>query len=159
VYKNTHPAANQYVARKAEIRWPCGSDQDAVLATLYQAHIDAVYDWIPFDRYLPIYSPWTRKSFPRSSEPDSEKMLASRGPGFLIRAYAKALRIKGEPVQVTARGTSKRKSGRPKVLHFGGSHIVADRFVARRASGATALHSEGAGTHGGGRARKRESGL
>ena len=56
------------------------------------------------------------------------------GPEFLIRAYAKALRLAlwGERVKVTLRGTGKPKPGRTKVLHFGTSYIVADEFVANR---------------------------
>ena len=52
LYTSDHPAAKQYVARRVELRWDRNCNQAAVLATLYQAHIDVVDDWIPFERYL-----------------------------------------------------------------------------------------------------------
>jgi hypothetical protein len=44
VYSQSHPAARQYVARKAELRWPHGSDENQVLAALQRAHVEAVQD-------------------------------------------------------------------------------------------------------------------
>jgi hypothetical protein len=130
VYASTYPAARQYVARQAELRWSRSSDQTAVLAALHQAHIETVDDWIPFDRYLLMYGLYTGGPFERTFA--SGNQFVCRGPEFLIRAYATALRVKGERVQVSLRRTGKPKSGRPKVLHFGSSYVIADEFSAQR---------------------------
>jgi hypothetical protein len=96
------------------------------LATLYHAHIDAVDDWIPFERYVLPKIP-SACGF----EPASRNEFAFRGPDFLIRAYARALRTGGERVQAVLK-VAKRKIGRPGVLHFGESYVVADKFVTQR---------------------------
>jgi hypothetical protein len=118
IYPSTHPAARGAVARQSEIRWS-GADDDAVLmGALYRAHTDAVDDWIPFDRYSTI-------------KKISDDRFSLRGPDFLMRAYAKALRATGEKPRVIL-GRGNRKTARPKVLHFGDSYVVADAFVAER---------------------------
>lgn len=134
VYSATHPAARQYVARRAELRWPRTCDEAKVLLALYRAHTRATDDWIPFDRYLSIETPWTGTSFQPHFAPVSGNNFVCRGPDFLVRAYAKALEAIGEPVQLTLRRASKLKPARPKVLHFGESYVVADAFRAERAA-------------------------
>ena len=62
-YPASHPAAKQYVARQAELRWPCSSNEARVIDTLHRAHADAVDDWIPFDRYLLFNVYWIAPSF------------------------------------------------------------------------------------------------
>ena len=51
--------------------------------------------------------------------------------------YARALRAKGETVRMIRSKTDRKKSGRPKVLHFGTSYVVAESFAA----GSTRLDS------------------
>ncbi len=120
LYSVKHPAARQYLARRAKLRWSGKIDMTAVLGALYQAHMAAVDDWIPFDRYLSI-----------------EGLRGSRcvcqGPDFLMRAYAKVLRAQGMNPQLTL-AKSKAKSSTLEVLHFGGSSIVAASFTAEHRS-------------------------
>jgi hypothetical protein len=110
VYGHSHEAARQYTARQAQLRWPRSSNEAEVLAALYRAHVELVDDWIPFDRYLLIHTPWIAPSF----APSSGDRFICEGPDFLIRAYAKALRSVCEQVQVTLRRRSKHTSIRPK---------------------------------------------
>lgn len=127
LYASDHPAAKQYAARWGELRWPRHSNQITVLATLYRAHVDLVDDWIPFERYVLPNMPYQRGFQPRSG-----KEFACRGPNFLIRAYAKALRMSGESVRVIPLKVGRRRSGRPRVLQFGSSYVVAEAFAAER---------------------------
>jgi hypothetical protein len=118
LYSSTHPAARECFAQQAEVRWRGVSDETSLLGTLYKAHTEAVDDWIPFDTYSRIRTL-------------SEDKFACRGPDFLMRAYAKALRrISKQPQVILRRGS--RKIVRPRVLHFGESHIVANTFIAER---------------------------
>lgn len=133
VYPATHPAARQYVARRAELRWPRTCDEAKVLLALYRAHTRAAVGWIPFDRYLSIETPWTGTSFQPHFAPVSGNNFVCRGPDFLVRAYAKALEAIGERIHLTLRRFPKLKPRQPKVLHFGGSYVVADIFNAERA--------------------------
>jgi hypothetical protein len=114
VYPGTHPAARQYWALKAELKWPLMRDDAKMLGVMYRAHATAVDDWIPFDRY----------SFAAGDG-------VCQGPDFLLQAYARALKLVGEQVQLTVRRAA-RKVVRPRVLHFGASYIVADTFTAER---------------------------
>jgi hypothetical protein len=127
LYASSHPAAKQYVSHWSELRWSRDSSPAAVLATLYGAHIDAAQDWIPFDRYLLPNMPYTR-----GFESRSQKEFACRGPDFLIRAYANALQNSGENVRVIRLKIGGKGKGRPKVLHFGESYVVAQAFSAAR---------------------------
>src|SRR5262249_761778 len=127
LYASNHPAAKQYVARWGELRWPRHSNQAAVLATLYDAHVDLVDDWIPFERYVLPNMPYKR-GFQRRSG----KKVSCQGPDFLIRVYAKALRMSGENVRVIPLKVGRRKNSRPRVLHFGTSYVVAEAFTAER---------------------------
>jgi len=134
VYSSTHPAAQQFVGRRAELRWPRTCDRAKVLMALYRAHVEAVDDWIPFDRYLLINTSWNSTSFCPDFAPVSVSKFVCSGPDFLVRAYAKALEAIGERVQLTRRGTPKSKSILPKVLHFGGSFVVANSISAERSA-------------------------
>lgn len=116
LYSTAHPAARQYSARKAEVRWGDANDMALVIGTLYKAHANLVDDWIPFDRYSSIRAVSKGKN-------------ACRGPEFLMRAYAKALRSIGKEPHVLLR-RSRRTTARAQVLHFGDSFLVADDFVA-----------------------------
>lgn len=124
-----HPAAKQYATRWTELRWPRESNLAAVFTTLYGAHIEATDDWVPFERYVFPNMPYTR-----GFESRSAKEYACRGPDFLIRAYAQALRTKGETVRVIRLNTGGKRRGRPKVLHFGTSYVVAEGFAAEHQS-------------------------
>jgi hypothetical protein len=57
LYASDHPAALQYVARRAQLRWPRTCDEAKVLVALFRAHVETVDDWIPFDCYLQINTP------------------------------------------------------------------------------------------------------
>lgn len=87
VYPSSHPAARQYVASFARLRWPRKGNTPRVLAALQQAHVKAVDDWIPFDRYLQINTPYTLPYF----APVSGDNFFCKGPDFLLRVYANAL--------------------------------------------------------------------
>ena len=115
LYSATHPAARQYLARHGTLRWRGKIDKFAVLGALYQAHTAAVNDWIPFDRYVSLRS-------------ISDEGGASKGPDFLMRAYAKTLRAQGADTQFTL--LRKRKATSLEVLHFGASSVVAASFTA-----------------------------
>jgi hypothetical protein len=132
VYRTNHPAARQYVVQSAELRWPRTCDEGRALGALFSAHLETVGDWIEFDSYLGIEFPWTHGNQHTYSLPTTSNEFVLRGPSFLLRAYAKALKAIGEPVKLTFRNRPKGKSVRPKVLHFGGSYVVADKFEARQ---------------------------
>jgi len=134
LYPSTHPAARQYVARWAEMRWPRPCDEAQAFLALRRAHTKAADDWIPFDRYLRIETPWTATSFQPFFAPISGSDFVCRGPDFLIRAYAKALEAIGERVKIISRRAPKSEPKRPKVLHFGESYVVANTFAAERAA-------------------------
>ena len=55
LYPSDHPAARQYVTRRAELRWPRTCDETKVLAALFRAHVETVDDWIPLG---PVYDLW-----------------------------------------------------------------------------------------------------
>jgi hypothetical protein len=76
-----------------------------------EARIAVMDDWLPFDEVV-------------SAETISKRTASCRGPDFL-HAYAKALRAKGERVQLVLRGGDKAKSMTLKVLHFGDSYVIA----------------------------------
>lgn len=116
LYPTTHAAARQYTAQHAEIRWIAINDRTTALGALYQAHCSAVDDWIPFDRYV-------------SLKAISNKKCVCRGPSFLMRTYAKALRATGEKPHVTLRMGGNSKRSNLRVLHFGASFVVAAKFV------------------------------
>jgi hypothetical protein len=117
VYSSNHPAAREFSARQAEVRWSGTSDKSSLIGALYKEHANAVDDWIPFDSY--------------SSVRDISKgRFSFKGPEFLMRAYAKALRAIGEHPQLILR--RKKRAVSPRVLHFGDSYVVANSFVAER---------------------------
>jgi hypothetical protein len=116
LYPTTHAVARQYTAQHAELRWVASKDRATILGLLYQAHCGAVDDWIPFDRYVSLKAVSTKK-------------CVCRGPGFLMRVYAKALRATGEKPHLTLRGGGNSKRSNLRVLHFGASFIVAAKFL------------------------------
>jgi hypothetical protein len=117
LYSSNHPAARQFSAWQAEVSWSGASDESTLIGSVYKEHVKAVDDWIPFDSYSSIRN-------------ISKGKFSFRGPEFLMRAYAKALRAIGEQPRVVLR----RKKGAvsPRVLHFGDSYVVANSFVAER---------------------------
>ena len=119
LYPGTHPAALRYTARRAELRWSGIRDRAEVIGALYEAHVKATDDWLPFDEVVSI-------------ETISEGRFICRGPDFLMRAYAKAFRAKADRVRLVVRGGSKAKPLRLKVLHFGDSYVVATEFTAQK---------------------------
>lgn len=125
LYGPDHPAAKQYATRWRELRWPRDSNLAEVFTTLYGAHIETTDDWVPFERYVFPNMPYTRGFQSRSG-----KEYVCRGPDFLIRAYAQALRKKGEIIRVIRLKTGSKRRGRPTVLHFGRSYVVAEDFAA-----------------------------
>ena len=116
LYSGTHPAARQFTARQAILHWS-GCDAAAAMGAVCQAHLDAAYDWIPIDRHADIWA-------------IAGKKFVCRGPDFLLRAYAKRLRMIGAQPQLRLRQKSKPKKVRPRVLHFGASFVVATTFIA-----------------------------
>jgi hypothetical protein len=119
LYPGTHPAALRFTARRAELRWRGTRDKDAVIGALYEAHVTVMDDWLPFDEVVSV-------------ETISKRTASCCGPEFLMRAYAKALRAKGERAQLILRAGSKAKSMGLKVLHFGDSYVIAAAFTALR---------------------------
>jgi hypothetical protein len=134
LYPSSHPAARQYSDREAELRWSRACDENKVLAALCRAHVEAVDDWIPFDSYLQINSPYRETTSSSYVASGSGRKFVCRGPRFLLRCYAKALESVGEPTQMTFRKNQRIKNIRPKVLHFGNSHVVANTFTAQRSA-------------------------
>jgi hypothetical protein len=132
VYPSSHPAARQYVARLATLRWPRSGDTPEVLAALQQAHVEAVDDWIPFDRYLQINTPYNGTPFLPHFAPVSGNCFVCKGPDFLLRAYANALEATGQQVHLRLHGRPQRRTLRPQVLHFGSSYVVADCLTAEQ---------------------------
>ena len=118
VYPSRHPAARQFIARQAEIRWNGASNDPLIAGALYKAHTEAVNDWIDFDTYSRIRE-------------ISNSKCSCQGPEFLMRAYAKALRSLGREPQIMMRGRGP-KTRQLKVLHFGASRVVAEGFIAER---------------------------
>jgi hypothetical protein len=112
----THPAARQFLTRQGTLRWQ-GMDPAALIGTLCQAHVEAVDDWIPIDRYVDFRA-------------ISKKKFVCRGPDFLMRAYAKALRLIGARPQLRLREKFRAKSKPLRVLHFGASYVVATALSA-----------------------------
>jgi len=131
VYKSDHPAARQYRAAHAELRWTITGDEAHAFSELYSAHIDAVDDWIDFDRYLPVRSPWTGKLDGHLFVQETGCKIVCRGPEFLLRTYAKVLKAIGEHTKLTLR-PKRKTTTKPKVLHFGTSFVVAESFKASR---------------------------
>jgi hypothetical protein len=125
VHGGDHPAARQHRDPSIGLRWKRDSDQSGILMTLYEAHVDAVDDWIPFERYLMPPSVW-RRGF----EQRSRQEFGCEGPRFLIRAYANALRASGEPARLVL-PKRRAKCPTPKLLHFGSSYVVADEFIGK----------------------------
>jgi hypothetical protein len=132
LYPSNHPAARQYFDRQAELRWSRTCDENKILAALCRAHVEAVDDWIPFDSYLQINSPYRETTSTPYLASGSGRKFVCRGPYFLLRSYAKALESVGEPTQMTLRKNQGIKNIRPEVLHFGNSNVVADSFTAQR---------------------------
>ena len=117
LYPSRHPAARQFVARQAVLQWS-GKDSTTVLGALHRAHRDEVWDWMEmaFSSMLPF----------------GVEDPVCRGPDFLLGAYAKALRRVGTNPRLTLLKRKTSEKGRPKVLHFGNSFIVAHTFLAER---------------------------
>jgi hypothetical protein len=117
LYSAGHPAARQYTARKARLRCrPAGSRRD-MLAALAAAHLAAVDDWVPIERYLPM-------------APAPNGAFIVHAPDCLVRSYARALRRLGLTVR-TSMAREGKTGARPKVLHLGNSFVVAESFEAR----------------------------
>lgn len=130
LYPSNHPAARQYIAPQANLRWPRACDGAKVLSALWQAHLNAVGDWIPLDRYLFVDPLPSENRTPPCFRLAPDNSFACVGPDFLLRTYAKAIKSTGTQMRLTVR--AKRKSDRPSVLHFGSSYVVAKGFTANR---------------------------
>lgn len=118
VYPSDHPVARQYTAREAEVRWIGTKDEVSIVGALYRAHREAVDDRIDFGTYADI-------------RPKTKNTCACRGPEFLMRAYAKAIRSMGKRPHIILR-LRPEKAKRLKVLQFGESYVVASAFVGKR---------------------------
>jgi hypothetical protein len=99
----------------ATLQWkPDGRGPEA-LGALLAAHTRLLDDWVPFERY----------TSPRRL---GASLVTWRGPDFVMRAYARALRGLGLHTKVVLK-QSRRHAVRPSCLHFGSSFVVADRFT------------------------------
>lgn len=119
LYPPSHPAARQFVAARAELHAAALDELSRAIGALLRAHVMLTDDWVPFDRYISedLYR----------AKGESKGKVVLRGPDFLMRSYAKALRRIGVPAQLSVKGRPKERT-RPSVLHFGDSYIVAERF-------------------------------
>jgi hypothetical protein len=115
LYPATHPAARQFAVRQAVLRWS-GGDSTAALGAIYQAHIGQADDWIDLDIY--------------QMRAIMQGKRVYRGADFLMRACEKALRQIGAKPKLTVQKERTAKIAGPRVLHFGGSHVVANSFLA-----------------------------
>jgi hypothetical protein len=115
LYSTNHPAARQYTARQARLQWIKGDNEATVLGVLYRTHTEIVDDWIPFDSYVPM-------------EILSSKKCICRGPDFLLGAYSRALQANGINTQLKLLKLGRSARKRLRVLHFGGSFVVALGF-------------------------------
>ena len=121
LYPATHPAARQYSARRARLKWRPGGRGTEALGVLLSTHTRLVDDWVPFDRYTAPF-------------PTGASVINWRGPEFFMRAYARSLRQLGLQAEVLLQ--RQQGSGpRLRCLHFGDSFIVASSFEV--GSGAT----------------------
>jgi hypothetical protein len=116
LYSASHSAARRFVAPLAVLRWATGGDA-VTIAALYEAHLEAVQDWIAFDRYVDFQA-------------IADGRLICRGPDFLMQAYAKALRRIGAQPRIGSRRKRKAAGARPRALHLGSSCVVATTFLA-----------------------------
>ena len=72
VYSSNHPAAREFSARQAEVRWNGTSDKSSLIGARYKEHANAVDDWIPFDSYSSVRDISKGKvSLQRSRIPDA----------------------------------------------------------------------------------------
>ena len=113
-YRSDHPVARQY--RDSAVTLRCGvPDLAKALGVLFAAHRAEVDDWIPFERYVKV--------------PGGSRLgvgeLRLRGPRFLMRSYARALRGLGVKVALGKPRAEARSGPRLGVLHFGNSFVVA----------------------------------
>jgi hypothetical protein len=115
LYSGSHPVVKQHTDRRATLRVSVAVDPDRVIGVPLRAHVVAVDDWIPFDRYC---GPTTWKG----------SRLAVRGPAFLLRRYAVALRRAGVKAVLALR--SKARPSSLRAIHFGASYVVARKFIA-----------------------------
>ena len=120
LYTRTHPVARQCSDASATIRLSGVTDAVRILGVLMQAHVAAVDDWIPFDRYCP-------------SLPTEGKSFVLRGPAFLLRRYAIALRVAGYHPRMAIRAKAA-SAQRYVALHFGASYVVARAFEVLKAA-------------------------
>jgi len=119
LYSSDHPAAQQYVAGSARLSCRTSGARSQAWLAVAAAHVAAVDDWVPVERYLP-------------STPPANGTFVVRAPAFLVRVYAQALRRLGLPVRVRdTRRRAKRRQRYPRVLHLGKSYVVADAFEVR----------------------------
>ena len=123
-----HPAVQQYLDPLATLRVARPpSNLPTALSALWRAHVDAVDDWIPLDRYLDA----RERLEDRLGRPSG---VVCRGPAFLVRRYAKVLSQHGAQCSVSARVARGRGASGPlSLLHFGSSFVVASSFTAKRA--------------------------
>ena len=116
---NKHVAVLQYMDRRLQLHFAAKArDPFRVIGKLRAAHIDAVEDWIPFDRYLDT-KVLTKKSG-----------LLATGPAFLIKAYANVLKAEGCKPSMTEVSAPRVRGG--VMAHFGESYVIAASVSVRR---------------------------
>ena len=119
LYPPTHPAARQYARVWTQLSFAPGGRLLELLGAVVEAHVDAVDDWIPSDRYVSFARP-------------RKRTVVWRGPDFLMRAYAQAIRRLGVAVHLVRPPRAGFGPSPCKVLHFGNSFVVAAEFTATR---------------------------
>jgi hypothetical protein len=118
VYSASHPAGRQYGDAIVKLSFRPGGRMDEIGGAVARAHQRLVEDWIPLERYA------------RLDSADTE-VVVWRGPAFLMRAYAAAIRAL--PIKATLGTPRRRLSHRsPRVLHLGDSYVVAHEFTLSR---------------------------
>jgi hypothetical protein len=117
-----HPAARQYADEYEALSFKGPvANVNALIGELWVAHSETVGDWISLDKYLPS-ARQLAKLFSRN------RGRVCRGPKFLLRRYEQVLRH--NELSTVRRSVRRSRSRRAQLLHFGASHIVAERFRA-----------------------------
>jgi hypothetical protein len=119
----SHPVVRQHLDVRGSLRFRgVTKSADHLACEIWAAHVKAVDDWIPPDRYLP--------SIPTLAEIlAAGRGILCRGPRFLLRQYGTVLKRAG--IRVTIATSSRRSSRRrARLLHFGQSFVVAANFEA-----------------------------
>ena len=128
-WRDDHPLLSQYSSPKASLQVRVsGADRDVALGVLWRTHVQAVDDWIDFDRFV-----HPARLFERGGD-----TVTISGPRFLVEAYTAGLtsanfradlKVHKRRLYWDGKGWSEHQYD-VSVLHFGGSFVVAEQFAA-----------------------------